>query len=338
MIARDVEETQRLLTQARAGDAEAFRELSYPLRRELLVHCYRMLGSFQDAEDALQDALLTAWQGLHAFEERAAFRTWLYRIATNRCLNVLRSASRRPAEEWRVADYAPPEPTRRGEVPWLEPIPDSHLDSSLDPETRYQRRSSISLAFVTALQLLPPRQVAVLLLRDVLEFSANEVAEMLDSTVEAVNGLLKRARSRLQSQSRPDSDPAHEDAIVAKFVSAYEAGDLQAVVALLTDDVFMSMPPIALEYEGREAVAAFCAKLLHSGRSFDLVRTRANGQPAFGAYLRSPNGVGLGTGLIVLGLAGEKICALTHFESSVLSSFGLPLSHPGKAGSNTLPA
>src|SRR5262244_2981840 len=292
--------TADLISRARAGDSDAFRDLTDPHRRELQVHCYRMLGSFQDAEDALQDTLLAAWQGLGGFEERASLRTWLYRIATNRCLNARRSASRRPAKEWDVPGVVPPEPTRLGEVVWLEPFPDALLKGAINvplgPEARYQQTESISLAFVTALQVLPPRQLAVLILRDVLGFHANEVADMLDSTLESVNSALKRARASLQSrwslaadrEPPPTSDSRSEDAIVAKFVRAWESADLDALVALLTDDVFMSMPPMPFEYEGRDVVGRFCANIFGAGRRFDLVRTRANGQPAFGAYLRAP--------------------------------------------------
>src|SRR5258707_647733 len=219
-----------------------------------------MLGSFQDAEDALQEALLAAWQGIGGFEGRSSLRTWLYRIATNRCLNARRSASRRPAKEWDVPNVEPPEPTRLGEVVWLEPFPDALL-----PEARYEQTESISLAFVTALQVLPPRQIAVLILRDVLGFHANEVADMLDSTVESV---------------------------------------------------------------GRDVVAHFSASLFRAGRRFDLVPTRANGQPAFGAYLRIPTGISHGVGLYVLSLAGDRICAMTRFDNSVLPWFGLPRSLP----------
>src|SRR5213076_567300 len=191
-----------LITRARAGDGEAFRELTEPYRRELQVHCYRMLGSLQDAEDALQDTMLSAWQGLAGFEGRASVRTWLYRIATNRCLNARRSASRRPAKEWDVPKVEPPEPTRLGEVVWLEPYPDAFLEGAIDvplgPEARYEQAESISLAFVTALQVLPPRQLAVLILRDVLGFHANEVAGMLDSSVDSVKSALKRAHASLQ--------------------------------------------------------------------------------------------------------------------------------------------
>ena len=334
--------TTDLISRARAGDSDAFRELTEPYRRELHAHCYRMLGSLQDAEDALQDTLLAAWQGLGAFEGRASIRTWLYRIATNQCLNARRSASRRPAKAWSIPEYEPPEPTRLGEVEWLEPYPDALLegaiDVTLDPEARYEQTESISLAFVTALQVLPPRQLAVLILRDVLGFHATEVADMLDSTVESVNSALKRARASLQRRQPPFADreppPAvgspSEEAIVAKFVSAYESADLNELVALLTDDVFMSMPPMPLEYEGRAVVACFCASIFGSGRRFDLASTRANGQPAFGAYLRAPTGNRHGTGLIVLTLTGDQICALTHFDNSVLPWFGLPRSLPSR--------
>ena len=336
--------TTDLITRARAGDGEAFRELTEPYRRELQVHCYRMLGSFQDAEDALQDTLLAAWQGLEGFEGRASIRTWLYRIATNRCLNARRSASRRPAKEWDIAEYEPPQPTRLGEIVWLEPFPDALLEGAMDvplgPEARYEQAESISLAFVTALQVLPPRQLAVLVLRDVLGFHANEVADMLDSTIDSVNSALKRARAGLQRrlpsiaerEPAPAPDSPSEQAIVAEFVRAYESGDLDDLVALLTDDVFLSMPPFPLEYEGRDVVARFYASMIGSGRRFDLVPTRANGQPAFGAYLRASTGIRHGTGLLVLTLTGDRICSVTRFDNSVLPWFGLPpLPPPGPA-------
>jgi len=328
--------TAELISRARAGDAEAFGELTEPYRRELQAHCYRMLGSFQDAEDALQDTLLGAWQGLGGFERRASLRTWLYRIATNRCLNTLRAASRRPAKEWDVPKVEPPEPTRLGEVVWLQPFPDALLEGAIDvrlgPEARYEQTESISLAFVTALQALPPRQLAVLILRDVLGFHANEVADMLDSTVESVNSALKRARANLQRrrppaadlEPPPPSDSPSEDAIMAKFVRAWESADLDALVALLTDDAFVSMPPMPFEYEGRDVVARFCASIFGAGRRFDLVRTRANGQPAFGTYLRAASGIRRGVGLYVLTLTGDRICAMTRFDNSVLPWFGLP--------------
>ena len=334
--------TADLISRARAGDDDAFRELTEPHRRELQVHCYRMLGSFQDAEDALQDTLLAAWQGIGGFQERASIRTWLYRIATHRCLNARRSASRRPATEWNIPEVEPPEPTRLGEVVWLQPFPDALLEGAigvpLGPAARYEQTESVSLAFVTALQVLPPRQLAVLILRDVLGFHANEVAGMLDSSVESVNSALKRARASLQRrwpttddrEPPPASDSPSEDAIVAKFVLAWQSADLDALVALLTGDVFMSMPPMPFEYEGRDVVARFCASIFRAGRRFDLVPTRANAQPAFGAYLRGPNGISHGIGLYVLTLTGDRICALTRFDNSVLPWFGLPRSLPSR--------
>jgi RNA polymerase sigma-70 factor (TIGR02960 family) len=335
--------TADLISRARTGDSEAFRELTDQHRRELQVHCYRMLGSFQDAEDALQDTLLAAWQGIGEFAGRASLRTWLYRIATNRCLDARRAASRRPAMAWNVPGVQPPEPTRLGEVVWLEPFPDALLETvpggPPGPEARYEQTESISLAFVTALQLLPPRQLAVLVLRDALGFRATEVAGMLDITIDSVNSALKRARSGLQRRRPASADrepppgagsPA-EEAIVARFVRAYESADLDALIGLLTDDVFMSMPPMPLEYEGREAVARFCALLFGAGRTYDLVPTRANGQPAFGLYVPGPDGARRGTGLVALELAGPHICAMTRFESGVLPWFGLPGALPASS-------
>jgi RNA polymerase sigma-70 factor (ECF subfamily) len=299
-----------------------------------------MLGSYQDAEDVLQETLLAAWRGLNGFEERASLRTWLYRIATNRCLNARRSAGRRRAKEWDVPGVEPPEPTRLGEVAWLQPYPDTLLPGSFEmppgPEARYEQSESISLAFVTALQLLPPRQLAVLVLRDVLGFHATEVADMLDSTVESVTSALKRARASLELKLAMGCDnvsdvfvSASEDAIVAKFVAAYESSDIDSLVALLTDDVFISMPPLPFEYEGREPASRLFASIFGSGRKFELVPTRANGQPALGAYVLGPDGVSHGVGLFVLTLSGGEICALTRFENAVLPWFGLPRSLSG---------
>ena len=327
-----------LMSRAQTGDGEAFRELTEPYRRELHVHCYRMLGSFHEAEDVLQDTLLAAWQGFAGFEGRASLRTWLYRIATNRCLNARRSATRRRAKEWDVPNVEPPEPTRLGEVVWLQPFPDALLegviDAPLGPEARCEQTEAISLAFVTALQSLPPRQLAVLILRDVLGFHATEVADMLDATVDSVKSALKRARASLQHRRADDRRPppasgsAAEEAIAAKFVRAWESADLDALVALLTDDVVASMPPMPFEYQGRDVVGRFCASIFRAGRRFDLIPTRANGQPAFGAYLRAPTGIRHGIGLYVLTLADDRISAMTRFDTSVLPSFGLPRSLP----------
>jgi RNA polymerase sigma-70 factor (TIGR02960 family) len=332
-----------LLERAQAGDSEAFRKLVQSHRRELQVHCYRMLGSLADAEDAVQETMLAAWQGIGGFtEERASLRTWLYTIATNRCLNARRAASRRPVREWDMSRFEPPVPTPREEPVWLQPFPDALLEGaargSLGPEARYEQSEAISLAFVTALQLLTPRQVAVLILRDVLGYRASEVADMLEVTVESVNSALKRARASLQrrQQSVLDHEPPPaagspaEDAIVATFARAWESADLDALLALLTDDVFIAMPPEPFGYEGRELVARYCARQFGAGRRFDLVPARANGQPAFGAYLRGPDGTRHATGFYVLTLAGGRICGMTRFEAGVLPWFGLPRSLPGR--------
>ena len=331
-----------LVSRARAGDGDAFRALTEPHRRELQVHCYRMLGSLQDAEDAVQDTLLAAWQGFGGFEGRASVRTWLYRIATNRCLNVLRSASRRPARAWDVPKVEPPEPTRLGEVVWLEPYPDALLEGAIDvppgPEARYEQAESVSLAFVTALQALPPRQLAVLILRDVLGYHSNEVAGKLDATVDSVNSALKRARAtagaRLGAGDRepppPPNSPA-EAGLAALLTRAYETGDVDGLVALLTEDVWVTMPPVPLQYQGRELAAQFhTAVTFRRGGACHLVPTRANGQLAFGGYLRDPGGGPLhALGLLVFTLTGNRICAITQFDSTVLPRFGLPGSLPG---------
>ncbi|NUR71731.1 MAG: sigma-70 family RNA polymerase sigma factor [Hamadaea sp.] len=328
--------TTDLISRARAGDGDAFRALTEPYRRELHVHCYRMLGSVQDAEDALQDTMLAAWQGLAGFAERSSIRTWLYRIATNRCLNTLRSARRRPATEWGFPGVSPPEPTQLGEVPWLEPYPDALLAGAsgvpIGPEARYEQTESISLAFVTALQILPPRQLAVLVLRDVLGFHAAEVADMLDTTVESVTSALRRARAGLQTRLPDPSDrapapptaSAAEDAIVAKFVSAYESADVGALVALLTDDVFISMPPVPFEYIGIAAATRFCETVFSTGRHYALLPTRANGSPAFGIYRPADDGTHTGIGVMAATLSGSRIAALTRFDDRSLRWFGLP--------------
>ena len=298
--------TADLLVRARAGDGDAFAQLVDPYRRELHVHCYRILGSAQDAEDALQETLLAAWLGLPGFEGRSSFRTWLYRVATSRCLNTLRSASRRPPVSSLPPGLDPPEPTRLGEVVWLEPYPDIVLDELADaapgPEARYETREAISLAFITALQLLPPRQRAVLVLRDVLGFHAREVADMLDTTEESVTSALKRARTsmqrRLPGRSDDERPPAPNSA--------------------------SEHPPVPLEYQGRALAARFFSAVMRA-RRFRLVATRSNGQPAFGVYLRDPHmRVAHANGLIVLTLAGGRISAITRFDNSALDRFGLP--------------
>ncbi len=334
--------TTELIDRARAGDEEAFRELVDPYRRELQVHCYRIVGSAQDAEDALQETLLAAWRGLGGFERRSSVRTWLYRVATSRCLNALRSARRHPQMTWPLPEVNPPEPTRLGEVVWLEPYPDVLLEGLADrapgPEARYEAREAISLAFVTALQLLPPRQRAVLILRDVLGFHASEAADILDTSEASVTSALKRARATLQRQPPPSRetepppapDSAAERELVERLTRAFETGDLDGFVALLTDDVWLTMPPVPLEYQGRELAARFLAvTAFRQGRTYRLVATRANGQPAFGTYIRDPHARILhANGLLVLTLAGSRICVITRFDNSVLPRFGLPRTLP----------
>jgi RNA polymerase sigma-70 factor (TIGR02960 family) len=335
--------TTDLLARARAGDGQAFGQLTAPYRRELQVHCYRILGSAQDAEDALQETLLAAWQGLGGFQERSSIRTWLYQIATSRCLNALRAASRRPRMSSPPPGLDPPDPTRLGEVVWLEPYPDLLLEGLADhapgPEARYEVSETISLAFITALQLLPPRQRAVLILRDVLGFRAREVAGILGASVGSVTSALRRARATLQHRLEPPAgrEPppppgsAAEQALIAQLTRAFETGNVDELVALLTEDVWVTMPPVPLEYQGRELAARFFAAVsFRQGRTYRLVPTRANGQPAFGAYVRDPRtGIAHANGLLVVTLTGRQICAMTRFDNSVLPRFGLPRTLPG---------
>ncbi|MEN3361977.1 MAG: hypothetical protein V7637_5959, partial [Mycobacteriales bacterium] len=276
------------------------------------------------------------------FAGRASVRTWLYRIATNRCLNMLRSTSRRPAMTLPAVGVEPPEPTRLGEVVWLEPYPNVLLadlpDRAAGPEARYEAREAISLAFVTALQLLPPRQRAVLILRDVLDFSADAVAQMLDSTEQSVTSALKRARATLARELPPPAghEPppppmsAAEQELAARLTRAFETSDVDGLIALLTEDVWLRMPPVPMEYQGRELTGRFFAtRAFRQGRRYRLVPTRANGQPAFGIYLRDPRaGIAHANGLLVVTLAGDRISVLTRFDNSVLPHFGLPRTLP----------
>jgi RNA polymerase sigma-70 factor (TIGR02960 family) len=331
-----------LIDRAQAGDEQAFGELIGRHRRELQVHCYRILGSALDAEDALQETLLAAWQGLAGFEGRSSLRVWLFQIATRRCLNALRSASRRPPVAWPPPGVELPEPTRLGEVVWLEPYPDVLLeglpDAAPGPEARYEAAEAISLAFVTALQLLPPRQRAALILRDVLGFRASEAAGILDCTEESVTSALKRARAALQyrcagsaDRESPRPGSAGEQALVQRFTEAYEAGDVHELVALLTEDAWLIMPPVPLQYQGRELAARFwAATAFRPGRAGRLVPTRANGQPAFGLYIRDPQApISHASGILVLTLAGDQISVVTGFlDSSWLRFFGLPRTLP----------
>jgi RNA polymerase sigma-70 factor (TIGR02960 family) len=325
---------QTLLERARDGDERAFRELTDPYRRELQLHCYRMLGSLTDAEDLLQETLLAAWRGLAGFQERASVRTWLYRIATNRCLNARRSAGRRvPAEP--SPPFQPPQPTRRDEVTWLQPYPDALLagiaDSAPGPEARYQATEAVELAFVAGLQRMPPRQAAALVLRDVLGFATEEVAGLLGTSHTAIKGALQRGRAALD-RARADRAPrpasATEHALARRFADAYVAADVTRLVSLLTDDAWLSMPPAPHQYHGVEAIAAFLrASFAYRGdRRVRLLPAGANTQPAFGSYLLDPaERVTTPAGLLVLTMAGDRIQAVTRFHLDALyPRFGLP--------------
>jgi RNA polymerase sigma-70 factor (ECF subfamily) len=330
--------TAELLARASAGDEAAFAQLVAPHRRELHVHCYRTLGSLHDAEDALQETLLAAWRGLAGFQQRASLRTWLYTIATNRCLNMLRAAGRRPRSEPRPPDFELPEPSTPTEPVWLEPYPDLLLEelpsSAPGPDARYETKEAISLAFVTALQLLPPRQRAVLVLRDVLGFRAPEVAAMLETTEESVTSALKRARAaldrRLPTTPPPEPRSRVEIELVERLADAFETNDVDAMVALLSEDVRLSMPPLPLEYRGLDQAARFLEHVAGFHRDRRVAHARANGQPALAMYARDPGADAYrALGLLVVTLAGERIGAITRFEADLLPEFGL---------SRTLPA
>jgi RNA polymerase sigma-70 factor (TIGR02960 family) len=331
--------TDQLLRRARAGDDLAFRELTDPFRRELQLHCYRILGSLQDAEDMLQETLLAAWRGLDEFRGDASLRTWLYRIATNRCLNLLRSKARRPAEEVPPMSEPPP-PTRHVEPIWLQPYPDVLLeglpDSVPGPEARYETKEAVALAFVAGLQRLPPLQRTALVLRDVLGFSAAESASILETTEASVKGALQRARAalaerRIDSTRAPLPDSPRERELVGRFAEAFARGDTKAVVALLTDDAWVTMPPYPFEYQGKPAITVFLedrARL--RGAPLHLVPTRANGQPAFGCYLEDRHApIARPFSFLVLTLDGEQISAITAFvDAGVFARFGLPRTLP----------
>lgn len=328
--------SDQTLARARAGDEDAFRELTDPYRRELQLHCYRIVGSAQDAEDLLQDTLLAAWRGLEQFQGRASVRAWLYRIATNRALDALRTSRRRPEDLQRMTEV--PEPTRRAEPIWLEPYPDVLIedvpDHAAGPEARYETKEAIALAFIAGLQHLPPQQRAVLVLRDVLGFRTAEVAEMLETTEPSVNSQLRRARAAFETRlpaagreraSLPNSK--RERHVVGRLADAFEAGDIDGVVALVTDDAWLTMPPEPYEYQGQAAISAFLIdRAVRRGAPLRLVPTRANGQPAFGCYFQSAQTeIPRPYGLLVLTLKGDHISAMTWFaDSSVFPLFGLP--------------
>ena len=318
-----------LLEAARRGDEQAFEHLIDPYRRPLHVHCYRMLGSFHDADDALQDTLLRAWRALPRYEHSGSLRAWLYRIATNACLRAIerRRASGAGFGYEEVATF-------------LQPYPDELLDElpSLEPgsEALVEERESIGLAFLTAAQLLPPKQRAVLVLRDVLGWSAREAAETLNDSVVAVNSALQRARERLERERRAgtfarEHVPApsgEEAAVVQRFVDAWERVDVDGIVAMLADDALMTMPPEPMRIVGAPEIGAFFRTVPAGGflERIRLVPTRANGQPALAAYLQGDDGGFDAYGLMVLALEGERIVGITGFASlpAFVADFGLP--------------
>ena len=325
------------LARARIGDEEAFRSLIEPYRRELQLHCYRILGSLQDAEDLLQETLLAAWRGLDKFEERASMRTWLYRIATNRCLNARRDSGRHALKP--RTDL--PAPAGVTEPPWLEPYPDVLLEGIADlspgPEARYENKEAVALAFITFLQHLTPHQRAVLVLRDVLGFPAREVASMLDTSEASVNSALQRARATLESRTplgaaalerAPLPGSAFERDLLEQFADAFEDGDADRIAALLTDEALLTMPPKPGECHGKEEISAYLHDLfsLTTDSPTRLVPTRANGQPAFGRYISDPHTpIARFDSMLVLALDGNRISRLTRFaDPGILPAFGLP--------------
>ncbi len=334
--------TTDLMARAQAGDHDAFGDLVQGHSRELQVHCYRILGSLQDAEDALQETLMSAWRNLGEFGQRSSLRTWLYKIATNRCLDMLRAGSWRPRIAPPLPEATLPEPAGAGDAPpWLEPYPDVLLDHLADqrpgPEARYESAEAISLAFITALQLLPPRQRAALVLRDVLGYHAAEAAQMLDTTPESVQSALKRARATVDNHladsgrggRRLAGQPgtAAEHRLAARLTDALERADLDALIGLLAADVRLSMPPVMLEYRGIESARRlFAAVAFRPGRAYRVVPTRANGQPAFGVYVADPYAsVYRAYTLLVIDTAGDHITAITGFSNTnIMTRFGLP--------------
>ncbi|HXV43060.1 MAG TPA: sigma-70 family RNA polymerase sigma factor [Anaerolineae bacterium] len=326
------------LAAAQAGDSDEFGSLTEPYRRELQLHCYRLLGSLHEAEDLVQETLLRAWRRLDTYEGRASFRAWLYKIATNACLDTLDKRPRRAlpvATQPRAELDQPPAPPGTDPI-WLEPFPDELLPeaTALGPEARYAMRESISLAFLAALQLLPPRQRAVLILRDVLDWRASEVAELLDMPVSAANSTLQRARTTLAQHYRAghsDSPPPADETMLAlldRYMRAWESADVTALVALLKEDAVLSMPPSSAWYQGRVTIAAFLRAVpfaQETGR-WRARPTRANGQPAVAFYQWDETGqIYRAFGIQVLSLDHAGIAEMTTFINPAhFSLFDLP--------------
>lgn len=328
-----------LVLAAQAGDQMAFETLAGAYRRELLVHCYRMLGSLSDAEDLVQETLLRAWEKRATLTSPEAYRAWLYRIATNLCLNALRSAPRRslPPDTHPLSDPSSPAPQRVREPIWLEPFPDDlFADASSDPQGRALSRERTTLAFLLALQRLTPAQRAILLLREVLEWPAREVAEWLNISVPAVNSGLQRARRALQERDELPETPTalpnpQLESLLERYVACWEQADIPEFVALLREDAWFTMPPLPVWFQGRAAIATVLATTVFTpGRQRRLLPTRANGCPAFGLYQCEAGADAYQLfGLVVLDVVGEQIGSLVAFlEPSSLSSFALPPALP----------
>lgn len=322
---------ETILDRARSGDGDAFEDLIAPFRRELLVHCYRSLGSIDDAEDVLQEVLVSAWRALNRFDGRS-LRAWLYRIATNRCLNHRRDESRRPQPANRPATGTVAAGITDADDPWwLEPFPDALLEPiDQGPEARYDARESIALAFVAGLQQLPAQHRSILVLRDVLGFSASEVAEIIGTTRTSVNSALVRARAGFRPERRPELIPlprvAQEAAVVDRFVSAFQSGELHRVLEVLSDDARLSMPPEPIQCNGPQAIAEYLRWRGFWGSDLTLLPTRANNQPAFVYYLSDPQAhLSRANGVMVLTIVEDQVTTLTRFGASNVERFGLPL-------------
>ena len=307
-----------LLAAARSGDASAFEQLVAPYRSELQAYCYRMLGSLHDAEDAVQESLVRAWRGVSRLDDRGFVRAWLYKIATNRCLTAIDQRGRRELP----VDITPGTPAT--EISWLEPYPDT------SPEARYIARESVELAFIAALQHLSALQRAALILREVLGFSAAEVAEQLDTSAASVNSALQRARKAIDSTAPTQQTvlrnlgDAAVNSIVTRWTDAWQAGDVNAIVAMLADDARYSMPPLPQWYRGDDEIRAFLLRGPLRSR-WRFLPTTANGQLAFGTYLRDDDaGAYVPGGLDVLTLRDGHVAEITAFLTADLTRFGLP--------------
>jgi RNA polymerase sigma-70 factor, ECF subfamily len=320
-----------------SGDHDEFQRLTDPYSRELLVHCYRILGSFEDAEDALQEALLRAWRRLDSLKAAASLRAWLYKIATNVSLDMLdyRKARSMPSVTHTPAQALDPLPPAVDDPLWLNPLPDSYLDGhTLTPEARYEIHESVSLAFLMALQKLPGRQRAILILRDVLGWKAQEVADLLDLTVVAVNSALQRARQTMKSYHQenqwrlmtPDNDQ-QVSALLARYVAAWETADSAGLIALLREDATLTMPPVPAWFLGRAAIQTFSQHFLFAGQPYRLLPIRANGCPAFAVYQRDAAGLYRPAALQILSINGERIARIDHFltfDGQLFGRFNLP--------------